>query len=164
VIRLLALDPGKVTGWSLWAYDPAKKGHALRLNYGLVPDGVQGFITWWNTDRPIPVSRVVCEKFSLDQRTKSPDLTPTYIEGALLALCSVPITWQPTSAKRKVQDAVLKRTPVNGNQVSLWLTGSDKKIRHSDARDVNDSQIHALAYLKGVHRPTAEWLFPIPKD
>lgn len=155
MIRFIALDPGKVTGWSLWAYDPASDHAAVRLDYGLVAGGVEGFIRWWNTERPIPVSLIVCEKFELDQRTADPDITPTYIEGALRALCGVPIEWQPTSMKRQVSDDKLK-------QYGLWLTGSNKKIRHVDARDVNDSQVHALGYLKLRHRPTAMRFWPEP--
>lgn len=164
--RLLALDPGKVTGWSLWEWTVESNTPARRTDYGLVKDGVEGFKKWFIGERPVPIGLVVCEKFQLDQRTASPDTTPLVIEGVLIALCAVPIVWQPTSTKSEVGDAVLKvrrSNEVKKTLEPLWLTGKNPKIRHTDARDVNDSQIHALAYLRHAHRPTAAWLYPDPE-
>lgn len=163
--RLLALDPGEVTGWSLWEWQYESDRHAERTDYGLVKGGVEGFKKWFIGERPVPIGLVVCEKYQLDQRTTSPNTTPLVIEGVLIALCAVPIVWQPTSAKSEIHDDVLKKTNLRPGPgpSRLWLTGKDPKIKHTDARDVNDSQIHALAYLRHAHRPTAAWLYPDPE-
>lgn len=145
---ILAIDPGLATGWSTWAYDPERP--LMRLDYGLVQGGVAGWIEWMTSTLGLLRPDVtVCESFKLDGRTKFPEVEPLRIEGALLAVydaLSLPsVIWQPNSTKVQVQDAVLKRT-------GFWLTGKD--VGWADARDVNDSQIHALAYVKLLEETT----------
>lgn len=154
---ILVIDPGLATGWSTWWSD---EGYvARRLEYGLIHDGAEG---WPGSDiwallhgAGGRIDRVVCEKFDLDGRTARPDLTPKLLEGIIIAWCwedRVPLTFQPKSHK-----ALVGREPKTRDdrlkQHGLWLTGSD--VGHTDGRDVNDSQLHALAYYfdKG-HRPT----------
>lgn len=152
---ILAIDPGLATGWSTWWSD---EGYvARRLEYGLLHAGAYGLLM-----SPIQlliagssVQRVVCEQFDLDGRTARPDLTPKLIEGVITAWCwqaGVPLTFQPKSHK-----ALVGREPKTRDdrlkQHGLWVKGSD--VGHTDGRDINDSQLHALAYYfdKG-HRPT----------
>jgi hypothetical protein len=157
---LLALDPGKVTGWSLWTLDDDFP--MTRLEYGLAKGGIDGFISFmelrlgiWRPDI------IVCEHFDLDGRTRYPDLTPRDCEGALRAMVSalgLEVVWQNTDMKALCRDQTLK-------DHGLWLTGSDPAIRHDDARDVNDSQVHALAYAKASgHEPTVALYWPEQPD
>lgn len=148
---LLAIDPGKATGWSLWAYDSALA--LTRRDLGVIPGGVHGFILWWR-ELPHCIDEIVFETFRLgDDFVNDRTMQASQIEGALLALVppEFPIWWQRRSDKRAVPDHVLKRH-------GLWITGS--AVDWEDGRDVNDSQIHALAWAKRQeHEPTLRRYF-----
>lgn len=149
----LAIDPGHATGWSRWTLDGT--GAPLeRTAFGLVRGGVLGLLE--GIDEMLEgVDLVVCEQFSLDSRTKVPNMEPMLIEGALIAECrrrGIEIVWQPNTAKRQVPDAALKAA-------GLWLTGKDVAWRDGD--DVNDSARHAIAHALWIdHQPTARWIHP----
>lgn len=158
---VLGIDPGEVTGWSLWLLD--RDVPIQRIEYGLIKGGVDGFITWMEIRlgqlRP---SVIVCERFNTkDGRVAVADLTPLPIEGALKAVASalaLEVVWQYNSAKDLCRDDVLKR-------FGYWITPAQAKvdpaIDHIDARDVNDSQAHVLGWAKGMgHTPTIELLWP----
>lgn len=154
-VKLLAIDPGNATGWSTWAWSDGYDAPALRIKYGLAQGGYDGFMAMLD-DQARDVDVIICEQFHLDGRTAFPDITPKLLEGALLAtqragVFVASIHWSPTSNKAMVRNAALKRG-------RLWLTG--KKVGWTDANDVNDSQRHALAYLKQIHPPTTAWLWP----
>lgn len=148
--RLLAFDPGLVTGWSYWSFGPAQA--MLREDYGLIRGGAEGVIDFCITHhRYLRESVVVCERF-VPEKLGVELTVPIRIEGALMATCASfavpPPEFQLRSRKRNVGDATLRRA-------GLWLKGSDPKIDWTDARDVNDSQLHALAWAKdGEHEPT----------
>jgi hypothetical protein len=148
---LLSLDPGKVTGWSLWTWDHV---NALeRVKYGVIPEGIYGFIAWWHRTNP-RVDAIVFERFFLgDDFVNDRTMQASLIEGALLALVppAFPTYFQRRVDKRAVPDHVLK-------QHGLWLTGT--QVGWEDGRDVNDSQIHALAWAKRQeHEPTLRRYF-----
>jgi hypothetical protein len=152
---ILVLDPGgSTTGWSVWIF-----GVGLpieRVDYGLIKGGLQGFVEWClEHHRYLSESTVVCEKFVAERGGE--DLTPLQIEGALRAvlfnLAAPEPVWQLRSRKRNlgtkaVRDGLLK-------EHGLWLPGADPAIDWVDARDVNDTALHALIYAKDrEHQPT----------
>lgn len=138
---LLALDPGGTTGYSLWWYDAITP---LRpIEHGQTPDGVEGFIHWWNTQDTHLWDEIVSERFVLDGRTARPDTTPLKIEGVLMVE-RPDVIFQPNGFKAAVPDAVLKR-------LGFWWKGQ---------QHARDSARHALAYLKARgHRPTMRAYF-----
>jgi hypothetical protein len=152
---LLSFDPGGTTGWSLSVYyDDAP---LTFFDGGQIPDGVDGFVEWWNTYTytqtgrgvegfdisysPLDFDVIVSESFVLDGRTKFPDVTPLRIEGALTALAGTGrVVYQRNVKKALVPDSELKR-------LGFWVPGN----RHQ-----NDARIHALAYAKMNHLPTQQ--------
>lgn len=143
---LLALDPGKTTGWSLWQYDADEP--LENLSHGQIENGVEGFIktltdTWrinWETE-------IVSESFILDGRTPNPDTTPLQIEGVLMldaAQNMTPLKFQRNNMKKHVTDDLLK-------QHNLYWTGQPHAV---------DSARHALAYVKTMpHMPSLKKYF-----
>lgn len=154
--HVLGLDPGKVTGWSRWEMAPERP--LRRLEYGLIRDGVDGMTDWlMQHHRWVRESVLVVEGFTIES-TKVEYRIPLRIEGAIIASCmflgAPPPLFQPRTTKRAVADADLKAH-------GLWLHGSDPWIQWEDARDVNDSQIHVLAYAKHAdHQPTVRQFWP----
>lgn len=153
---MISLDPGKQTGIAAGFYGD-NQPYTL-LDVWQVSDGVTGFINWWNaTAREVirnyewsflQPTVMVSEKFILRANAFVADTEPLVIEGALQALWSLPIHWQPRTDKTLVDDRVLK-------EHGLWHTG--KQVGWKDARDTNDAIIHSLAYLKkNKHIPTLE--------
>lgn len=130
----------------MWEYDET---HAPRhLDHGMVKDGLQGFIRWWDgalLDQPW--DEVVCELFRLDGRTSYPDTTPLKIEGALAVLW--PEThFQPNTMKLHLSDRKMK-------ELGLWWPGKGHD---------RDSMRHVFAFLKTRHhRPTLELWKPVNK-
>jgi hypothetical protein len=146
---LLAIDPGKATGVSLWNYEPDAPFE--RINYWLVQNGSKGFRDWFR-EADFGVAVIVCESFKPDGRTKAPDLNPVRVETVLEVLWGDDVIFQPNTMKTNVPDALLKKH-------GLWVTGAD--VDWVDGRDVNDSQIHALAYAKSIHHvPTIRKYWP----
>ena len=158
---ILAFDPGDVTGWSLWAYDPDYP--VQRLEYGMIHGGLEGFIQFLELrlGRLHP-DILICERFNTeDGRVGRADLTPIYLEGALAAICSalgIEIIWQDTYMKSLCTDDTLR---AHGLYIYPKQVKVDPAIMHTDARDVNDSQIHVLAYAKSTdHEPTIALYWP----
>lgn len=142
--RLLALDPGETTGWSVWDYSDRQP--LTYVAHGMIAGGLVGFIEWWPVipDELLP-TEVVCESFVLDGRTAFPNVTPLRIEGALAALWHGPVTLQRNTYKMHGPDDLLKR-------IGLWWKGAGHD---------RDSARHAIAYcITRRHMPTLMWLHP----
>ena len=155
---VLALDPGGTTGYALAAYS---YDHPMYFVDGAqIPNGVQGLVDFLVKEFPLtniydsvrglaPDFTIVSESFILDGRTKQPDLTPVRIEGALTALLGEgTVTYQRNTFKSLVGDEGLKR-------LGFWLPGQ----RHQ-----NDARLHALAWAKLNHLPTAQAYWPEAED
>lgn len=149
---ILALDPGKTTGWSTWRMMPFEP--IEHLDHGMVPGGVEGFIQWvhgmeWTEEfRKSRALRVVSETFVLDGRTRKPDVTPLKIEGALSVLFP---GWvgQRNTFKSHAPDELLKAH-------GLWWKGAGHD---------RDSARHAIAYAKArKHIPTIRHFWPPRED
>ena len=143
--RLLALDPGQTTGWSLWEYDESTP--LRHVSHGMQAGGLEGLIAWWRRcEVRCEWDEVVCESFVLDGRTLYPDVTPLRIEGALTALWPEGVTFQRNNMKAHATDAKLK-------ELGLWWPGAGHD---------RDSARHALAYMKTAvrHIPTIKWAYP----
>lgn len=137
---ILSFDPGKQTGITLGEYSDTEPYR--RLDYWQVGGGLAGFLAWQSEHAEITgTSETVSEKFTLRNNKFVADTTPLLIEGAMITL-GMDCIWQQPALKATVPDKILKD---NG----LWLTG--KMVGHKDARDANDSCIHALAYLRRKH-------------
>ena len=152
---------GAVTGWSLWAFDP--EFPLQRLEYGLIHDGLEGFVRWLEVRlgrlRP---DVLICEQFNTkDGRVARADLTPLYLEGALFAITSalgLEVVWQGTDMKALCSDDTLRD---HGLYIMPKDAKTDRAIMHTDARDVNDSQRHALAWAKAIdHEPSVRQFWP----
>lgn len=142
VKKLLALDPGGTTGWSLWYYGDITP--LTHIEHGMIGGGVEGFVRWYIEDAP-EFDEIVSESFVLDGRTVSPDVTPLRIEGALVALWPEYVIYQRNLLKRLAPDDLLKR-------IGLWWAGKGHD---------RDSARHALALMQSrKHIPTLKWLFP----
>lgn len=149
---MLAIDPGEVTGWSTWAMEP--DAPLKRLDYGLVKGGAEGWVIWMSRNMMMRPDMTVCERFNPNdgRAAKAAYIDHIRIEGALMAILDAlalpsPI-WHYNDMKALCTDATLKSS-------GLWLTGADDRIDWQDARDVNDSQRHALARAKASgHEPT----------
>jgi hypothetical protein len=141
--RLLSLDPGGTTGWSLWEYTPTSA--AVPIVHGQIRDGVDGFIRWWR-DASVPMcwDEVLSESFALDGRTPKPDVTPLRIEGALSVLWPGTL-YQPNVLKRHGDDVTLKR-------LGFWWRGE---------QHARDTARHVLANMKiRRHAPTIAAYWP----
>ncbi|MGO2150810.1 MAG: hypothetical protein ACTH32_06370 [Microbacterium gubbeenense] len=148
--RILAVDPGGTTGWSLWLMREAAP--IEHVEHGMIPGGVDGFITWATESGFVghyaewPDLTVVSETFVLDGRTRKPDVTPLKIEGALSVLFP---GWvgQRNTFKSHAPDELLKAH-------GLWWKGAGHD---------RDSARHAIAYAKArKHLPTIEKFWPRP--
>jgi hypothetical protein len=154
-------DPGGTTGWSLWAFPDTSP--AMRLEYGAVKSGVEGFLTW--SERTLGVLRpdaIVFERFNPDLGYgKSKDYEALEIQGVVRAVAralGIDLIFQDTDMKAMCSDADLKRL---GFYIEPAQARVDPAIMHVDARDVNDSQIHAMAFAKATdHAPTIEAFWP----
>lgn len=157
---VLVLDPGQVTGWSLWVMPTDEP--IYRVDYGLIKGGLAGFIDWLIEHRHyLAEAIVVCERFVAERSAE--DLVPLMIEGALVCqqrMLALPeVVFQLRSRKRNLgtrerRDGLLKAQ-------GLWLRGDDPAIQHEDARDVNDTALHALIFAKDFeHEPTLRRYWP----
>lgn len=140
---LLALDPGKTTGASLWKYSDTEP---LECTWrGQILHGVEGFIKHI-IDHPKP-DIVVAEQFVLDGRTPNPDVTPLQIEGAILTYYDTELTlvaFQRNNFKKHVSNELLKAH-------DLYWKGEPHAM---------DSARHALAFMKvNKHMPTLKKYF-----
>lgn len=158
---VLGVDPGDTTGWSLW--EIAADAPAMRLSYGAVKAGVDGWIYWARRNlelmRP---SVIIFERFNPDLGYgTAKDYQALEVQGSVKTLAAglgIDLIMHDTSMKALCSDADLKR-------LGFWITPAqarvDEAILHEDARDVNDSQIHVLAHAKAVdHEPTVRAFWP----
>jgi hypothetical protein len=144
--KLIAFDPGKTTGVSIWEYGTIAPPR--NIGYGQIEGGIEGFLEYFYPDKMFPnFDVIVCESFVLDGRTPNPDLTPLHIEGALLAhqhRTGVQLRFQRNNFKKHVPDERLKG-------LGLWWAGKPHAM---------DSARHALAYMKvSKHLPTLNAYF-----
>ena len=142
-------DPGETTGWSLWEFpDDAP---AMRLEYGAIKGGHLGVQDWIERGnlallRP---SVVIFERFNPDLGYgKAKDYDALVTQGVVLAgarAIGVEVIYHETNMKALCTDDDLKR-------LGFWITPAqarvDPAILHEDARDVNDSALHAMAHAK----------------
>lgn len=139
---ILALDPGKTTGWSYWEYDDETPAQCIV--WGQTINGVQGYIEEHFDKTP---DLIVSEQFVLDGRTPNPDITPLQIEGVILAQANVhnlQVVFQRNNFKKHVDNELLKKH-------RLYWAGNQHAM---------DSSRHALAYLKTtMHMPTLKHYF-----
>lgn len=145
--RLLALDPGGTTGWSLWEYGPLQP--LTHLDHGQIGGGLRGFGAFVRARAAaLAVDEVVSESFVDDGRTDTPDVTPLRIEGVIdfaWGAHGTPVAFQRNFAKGHAPDEVLKR-------LGWWWTGQ---------QHARDSARHAIALLKNSgHRPTQRMIWP----
>lgn len=160
---ILVLDPGEVTGWSLWNL-PTDEA-IYRLDYGLIKGGLPGFIDWLVEHRHyLAEAIVVCEKFVAERGGEV--LLPLQIEGALICqqrMLALPeVVWQLRSRKRNLGER--RRRDELLREHGLWISPaearSDPAILHEDARDVNDTALHALIFAKDFeHQPSLRKFF-----
>ena len=154
-------DPGGTTGWSLW--ELPEDAPIMRLDYGAIKGGPLGFMFWMERNlallRP---SVIIFERFNPDLGYgKSKDFDALIIQGLVMGAASalgIDLMYHETAMKALCSDADLKR-------LGYWITPAearvDPAILHEDARDVNDSQIHALAHAKSIdHEPTLAAFWP----
>lgn len=152
---VIAFDPGGATGWSFWHYDVDEP--MVRTDYGVIAGGADGFCEWlWRHHHLLLRASVsVIEHYVQDGGPGEAD-DALQVEGALratlAALSLPPLVQQRRHDKRQVSDTVLKASGV-------WVTNDE--VDWEDARDVNDSQIHALAWAKmREHGPTVAFYWP----
>lgn len=154
---LLSIDPGKATGVSFWLVPQNKP--IERINYQLVQDGLLGFSKWFANFTGFAYAfkwdLIILEEFIQDGRTPKVDLNAIEIQGYLKADAlfnkDKELVLHRNSKKTTVGDKILKDN-------NLWVTG--KQVDWADGRDVNDSQLHALAWGKENHKPTLEHFWP----
>lgn len=148
---LLAIDPGEATGWSTWAYSETEP--LRRLDYGLIPGGAEGVMGWLEEFNGFEgLTHVVIEDWRLAGDTKNPNLEALEVIGVVRLACRwrgvPPPVRQHRSLKTQVTDEKLQ-------EIGYWLENSE--VDWVDARDVNDSAIHALTWAKlSNHLPTLE--------
>lgn len=143
---ILSIDPGGTTGWSTWEYTAMTP--LLPIEHGMIPGGLQGFITWWGAGRGSALAwdEIVAEDFILDSRTVKPDTTPLEILGMLEYACwleDVPLVRQRNVMKSMAPDDLLKR-------LGWWWKGAGHD---------RDSARHVIALMRSRrHMPTLRML------
>lgn len=106
---MLGVDPGGTTGLALFEYSDDDYELLWKKQ---VPNGLQGFLDWhYDEGDLLALDTIVCESFTL-RAGIYPDLTPTYIIGAIEALwpnAVYEIEYQKPDQKHLCSDDVLKR-------------------------------------------------------
>lgn len=152
--RVLAMDPGRATGWSTWYCDdetPMQRGQ-----YGVIQGGPLEVGKWMEANMHLHPTEFIVEEWRLAGDAKNPDLTGKEIVGATRAIAwmlgwPIPVI-QHRSQKDHVRDELLKRH-------GLWVEPGS--VEWVDGRDVNDSAIHALTWAKlQGHEPTIARFWP----
>jgi hypothetical protein len=132
--KLIAFDPGKTTGMSIWEYDDVTP--LTHLGHGQIEGGLDGFLDYFYSHGvAAPFDVIVAESFVLDGRTPNPDVTPLRIEGVLQAHShryGTLVRFQRNNFKAHVTNEFLKKH-------GLYWAG---------AQHAMDSARHALAYMK----------------
>lgn len=142
---LLALDPGKTTGVSIWQFDDVTP--LTHIAHHQCEGGLEGLLRFLMPHEKVaPFDVIVTESFRLDGRTPNPDTTPLKIEGALEVLSilmQAPLWTQPNNFKKHVSNAKLK-------EFNLYWPGQQHAM---------DSARHALAWAKMHHRLSLDKYF-----
>lgn len=144
--KILSFDPGGTTGF---AYLSFSDNELTLIEAGQIPDGLSGFIDWWDSRNPLQDEdlTIVCESFTLREGVRGVNLEPCYIIGALEVLSDYnKVIYQPPSHKVFCNNDVLKN-------LGMWIKGQDH---------ARDAVRHAIAYLRNVqkHIPTLERGWP----
>lgn len=157
--RILSIDPGMNTGISLGYFDATTPFQLLER--WQVHGGLQGFIRWWERERP-KFDELLSEKFILGDDEFRADLTPVLIEGAIQTLYRGSILWQPRtdkagligyppSAKTKAQRQRVRFDFLE--RFGMFRAGIEND-------DSNDTIVHSLVSLKRRrHMPTLRAYF-----
>lgn len=136
---ILSLDPGGTTGYALLGVKEDEG--ALVYRSGQIKDSLKGFLDFhWDVLEDMPITKIICESFTLREGIYGADLSPVYIIGALEALYpTIEIVYQEPKLKPLCDDDRLKR---------LGLHEPGKPHR-------NDAIRHAVIYLRNnKHMPT----------
>lgn len=147
--HLLALDPGRTTGMSIWEYDTETP--LTYIGHGQIGGGVDGFLEYFYPVNELPRKWdvIVSESFVLDGRTPNPDVTPLKIEGVLESHAhrtGTLLRMQRNNFKKHVDNDLLK-------QFDLYWPGNPHAM---------DSARHALGYMKtSKHLPTLNHYFSV---
>ena len=143
--KILAIDPGGTTGIAELSYTSTAPAKLVSVQQ--IEGGLQGFVAWYR-GRQGSWDGIVCEDFVLRPSVKFPDLSPTYIIGALEAyevFNPVKPVYQSPSIKPLCNDDVLKR-------IGFYTKGKP----HG-----NDATRHGIIYLRNLkHMPTIEMAWP----
>lgn len=143
--RILAIDPGGTTGIAQLEYLPFDKPVIRYAEQ--VENGLAGFLDWYR-GRSGSWDQIVCEDFVLRPSVKFPDLSPTYIIGAIEAAeywNPIKPIYQSPSQKPLCSDDILKR-------IGFYQKGKPH---------ANDAIRHGIIYLRGIrHMPTIEMAWP----
>lgn len=138
VKNILSIDPGGTTGIAVISF--SEKIAPVVSHFEEIPNGLHGFMAWYQNNNEYAWDVIVCENFTLRQNVKFPDLSPVYIIGALEAFESPrEIIYQSPSQKHLCDDKRLK------------IMGMHKPGKGH----ANDAIRHAIIYLRNKkHMPT----------
>lgn len=135
-MRILGLDPGETTGWSLFLEEK-------RIAGGTITGGLLGFIEWAKTEMP-DHDVLVVEAFVVE-----PGFVGTPVAAEILG---VAFALSPAEKKYK-QLRSQKATVIAGSEAqrNAWLRthGFDFIIHEMDAT------VHVLLYLKRIRHKAA---------
>ena len=156
--QILSIDPGLITGLSVGYYSNTE-AYVLEQAWTREFDGLSDDL--WNRDFPIGELTII-ERFvpqsGAEYTLKEDDLAGVEVIGMLKHCLDSPrqIIWRTRSQKS------IAGSPERSDQIlkdhELWQTGS--MADWHDGRDVNDSILHALGYLKDInHMPTLRKYF-----
>lgn len=139
-MRILGLDPGETTGWSLFLEEK-------RIAGGIITGGLDGFIKWAKTEMPAHDVLVV-EAFVVE-----PSFVGTPVAAEILG---VAFALSPAEKKHR-QLRSQKATVIRGTEAerNAWLRslGFDFIIHEMDAT------VHVLIYLKRIGHKPAFWRY-----
>lgn len=142
-MKLISFDPGGTTGVAIVQYsdtEPPRLDSAFQIENGL-----EGFVYWARQIDWSEFDAIVCESFILRPSVKFPDLSPVYIIGAMEALISTEIAYQPPSSKPLCPDDLLKR-------IEFYTRGRPH---------ANDATRHAIIYLRNKRNmPALRFCWP----
>lgn len=139
-MRILGLDPGETTGWSLFLEEK-------RIAGGVITGGLEGFIQWAKTEMP-EHDVLVVEAFVVE-----PSFVGTPVAAEILG---VAFALSPAERKHR-QLRSQKATVIRGTEAerNAWLRslGFDFIIHEMDAT------VHVLIYLKRIGHKAAFWRY-----
>lgn len=138
---ILSFDPGGTTGYVFMRYE--KESLPKVVEVGQIPDGRDGFISWWRCggDKMAEESQIICESFTLREGIPGVNLEPCYVIGALEALTvGKKIVYQKPAFKVYCDNDAMKR-------LGFYIKGQEH---------ARDAIRHAVAYLITAekHLPT----------